>query len=57
MVLFADGALSADPLYDVTGIKNDGDPLGNRELFVLYRMAWRTPRAASPATGTGRQAT
>lgn len=56
MALFVDGALPADPLAGVTGIKNEQIRLGKRELFVLYPdgMANTRLRIPSDKHGTAR---
>lgn len=56
MTLFVDGALPADPLDGVTGIKNEQVRLGKRELFVLYPdgMASSRLRIPSEKHGTAR---
>ena len=56
MALFVDGALPADPLDSVTGIKNEEVRLGQRELFVLYPdgMANTRLRIPSEKRGTAR---
>ena len=56
MALFVDGALPADPLDGVTGIKNEQVRLGKRELFVLYPdgMANTRLRIPSATHGTAR---
>lgn len=56
MALFVDGALPADPLDGVTGIKNEQVRLGKRELFVLYPdgMANTRLRIPSEKQGTAR---
>jgi uncharacterized protein (DUF1697 family) len=56
MALFVDGALPADPLDGVTGIKNEEVRFGNREFFVLYPdgMANTRLRIPSDKNGTAR---
>lgn len=56
MALFVDGALPADPLDGVIGIKNEQVRLGKRELFVLYPdgMANTRLRIPSEKQGTAR---
>ena len=56
MTLFVDGALPANPLDGVTGIKNEEVRLGKRELFVLYPdgMANTRLRIPSDKQGTAR---
>lgn len=56
MALFVDGALPADPLEGVTGIKNEQVRLGKRELFILYPdgMANTRLRIPSEKSGTAR---
>jgi uncharacterized protein (DUF1697 family) len=56
MALFVDGALPADPLDGVTGVKNEQVHLGKRELFILYPdgMANTRLRIPSEKHGTAR---
>lgn len=56
MALFVDGALPANPLDGVTGIKNEEVRLGKREFFVLYPdgMANTRLRIPSDKNGTAR---
>ena len=56
MALFSDGALPADPLDGVTGLRTEQVRLGRRELFVLYPdgMAGTRLRIPIERTGTAR---
>jgi uncharacterized protein (DUF1697 family) len=56
MALFVDGALPADPLDGVIGIRNEEVRLGERELFVFYPdgMANTRLRIPSDKQGTAR---
>jgi uncharacterized protein (DUF1697 family) len=53
MALFADGALPADPLDGVTGLKNEQVRLGKRELFVLYPEGMANTRLRIPCDKHG----
>lgn len=53
MVLFVDGALPADPLDGVTGIKNEEVRLGKRELFLSYPDGMANTRLRMPSDKHG----
>ena len=53
MGLFVDGALPANPLDGVTGIKNEEVRLGKRELFILYPDGMANTRLRIPGEKDG----
>lgn len=53
MALFVDGALPADPLVGVTGIKKEEIRLGKRELFVFYPAGMANTRLRIPSDKKG----